>query len=274
MDKYRLQMVGVYTSLSWRVTHPVRQAVAAARGTRAAGQGPAHAMAHAHHVHDGAVPPDLALPVGRQPRWWAGRCAPVPARRRARRLPAARGSSSSRTSTTPRSGPTSRGGSPHPRGLRPRRDPRPGQGGRARERILRDPRRPASSWSTTTAVTSGRWWAGQPGLVRGLRRRPKGAHQAQPAPGRRRRLAARDARRPVAHPAGVARARAAALRPDGGVIALQGRSRAPSSGAPTARRRGAGEPAPAGLRPGRPALPGWVDVLARAFLLDRLADLA
>jgi lipopolysaccharide biosynthesis protein len=34
MEKYRLQMAGVYTSLSWRVTHPVRQGIAIVRRTR------------------------------------------------------------------------------------------------------------------------------------------------------------------------------------------------------------------------------------------------
>ena len=34
MDKYRLQMHGVMTSLSWRVTHPVRQGIAWGRRTR------------------------------------------------------------------------------------------------------------------------------------------------------------------------------------------------------------------------------------------------
>ncbi len=34
MEKYRLQMIGVYTSLSWRVTHPVRQGVAWGRRTQ------------------------------------------------------------------------------------------------------------------------------------------------------------------------------------------------------------------------------------------------
>lgn len=39
MGNYRLQMAGVYTSLSWRVTHPVRRAVAGMREVRRRGRG-------------------------------------------------------------------------------------------------------------------------------------------------------------------------------------------------------------------------------------------